>query len=80
MGRYKPSFSDQELLNFVKAHPASTASKLVERFNVTRQDIHHRMNKLIKKGFIMADVGARRRATLFYVTKNQPWRTKIHDK
>ncbi len=80
MGRYKPTFSDQEILSFVKYNPGCPTNKLVERFNVTRQDIHCRMTKLIKKGFVLADVGAGRRPTKYYVTKNQPWRARIHDK
>ena len=80
MGRYRATFSNQEILSFIKNSSSATTTELMLKFSVTRQDIHHRMTKLKKRGFIISEVGGGRKPTRYFVTKNQPWRAKIYDK
>jgi len=80
MGRYKPTFTDQELMNHLRKNPGTSATKMAERFNVSRQAMHYRLARMRKKGYLTLIIGAGRRPSKFYLTKNQPWRKKIHDK
>jgi len=80
VGKFKATFSDQELLSFVKRHPGSTTNELCDRYKVTRQDIHHRMKKLLKRGFLLVDVGRGRVQSKYTVTNYQPWRSGVTDK
>jgi DNA-binding MarR family transcriptional regulator len=80
MGRFRAKFSNQELLNYIRRHPGCSTNELVERFEVTRQDIHHRMKKLLKRGYLFIDVGHGRKPSRFTVTNHQPWRVKKHGK
>lgn len=79
MGRFRATFRDDELMNFISRNPGCTTNKLCERFNVTRQDIHHRMRKLMKKGFILIEVGRGRVPSKYFVTNNKPWRSRRHN-
>lgn len=78
MGRFKATFSNQEMLEYIYHHPGCTTNNLVERFGVTRQAVHHRVRKLKKRGLLLADVGHGRRPSKFTVTNRQPWRSRIH--
>ena len=80
MGKFKSTFSNQEILSFIKKHSGATTNELVLKFAVTRQDIHHRMTKLVKRGFVLVEVGGGRKPSKYFVTKNQPWRSRIYDK
>lgn len=75
MGKFRATFSNQELLDYVQHHPGCTTNDLVERFKVTRQDIHHRIKRLKKRGFLLVDVGHGRRPSKFTVTNNRSWRS-----
>ena len=78
MGKYKPTFSSQEMLEFIYRRPGCSTNELVERFKVTRQDIHHRTKKLVKRGLLLVDLGHGRKPSRFTVTKRQPWRVAKH--
>ena len=80
MGRYRATFSNQEILSFIEHNSSATTTELMLKFGVTRQDIHHRMTKLKKRGFIISEVGGGRKPTRYFVTKNQPWKARIRDK
>ena len=80
MGKYKATFSNQEILNFIKYNSSATTSELMLKFAVTRQDIHHRMTRLMRRGFVLSVPGSGRRPTKYFVTKNQPWKARIYDK
>lgn len=79
MGKFKATFSNQELLNFIQRHPGCTTNALVERFGVTRQDIQHRTKRLRKRGFLLVDVGHGRRPSRFTTTNNRRWRSGKHN-
>jgi len=75
-GRYKSTFTEQEVLNVIKQNPGITATRLAIRFSVSRQAMHHRLNKLIRKGFLKIDNGAGRRPNGYYTLDPTPWRRK----
>jgi len=79
-GRFKKKFSDQEILNYVFHNNWCTAPEIAERFEITRQGVHARMKKLIKKGLATSKPGARRIPTRFHVASNRPWKARIYDK
>jgi DNA-binding MarR family transcriptional regulator len=78
MSKYKPTFSNQEMLEYIYRHPGCSTNELVKRFKVTRQDIHHRAKRLVKRGQLLIDVGHGRRPSRFTVTKRQTWRVAKH--
>lgn len=80
MGRYKPKYSNVEILNYIKWNPGCTTNQIAEKFQLTRQGTHHRMKKLTKKGFLLTEVGRGRVGSRYTVTNHQPWRARIHDK
>jgi len=73
MAKFKATFSNQELLNYISRHPGCTTNELMEKFGVTRQDIHHRVYRLMKRGFLLVDVGHGRRPSKYTVTNHRPW-------
>ena len=80
MGRYRPKFSNAEILNWVSRNPGCTTNQIQERFKLTRQGAHHRMKKLAKKGFLLTEVGRGKVQSRYTVTNHQPWRARINAK
>lgn len=74
MGKFKATFSNQELLNYISLHPGCGTNELVEKFGVTRQDIHHRIHRLVKRGFLLVDLGHGRKQSKYTVTNYRPWK------
>jgi DNA-binding MarR family transcriptional regulator len=79
MAKFKATFSNQELLDFISRHPGCTTNALVERFAVTRQDIQHRTKRLRKRGFLLVEVGHGRRPSKFTATNNRSWKSGKHN-
>jgi DNA-binding MarR family transcriptional regulator len=79
MAKFRATFSNQELLDYIQHNPGCSTNDLVERFKVTRQDIQHRTKRLAKKGFLLVDVGHGRRPSCFHVTNNRRWRSGKRD-
>lgn len=79
MAKFKASFSNQELLDYIQHYPGCTTNELVLRFGVTRQDIQHRTKRLRKRGLLLVDVGHGRRPSRFTVTNNRSWRHGKHN-
>lgn len=80
MGRFRQTFLDEELLNFLKRHGTMTAKQLCERFDVSRQGMHKRLNSLERRGFIKMTRGNRRNPSLYSVKTTAPWRPLVKDK
>jgi hypothetical protein len=79
MGKFKATFSNQELLDFIQHNPGCTTNVLVIRFGVTRQDIQHRTQRLRKQGLLLVDLGHGRRPSRFTVNNNRRWRHGQHN-
>jgi predicted HTH transcriptional regulator len=80
MGKYKPKFNNAEILNWISRNPGCTTKQLEEKFELTRQGVHHRMKKLTKKGFLLIAVGRGKVQSRYTVTNHQPWRARLRDK
>jgi len=79
-GRYKPTFWNEQLINYLKLNAGMSCTKLAKHFAVSRQAMHYRLKRLEKKGWVSRARGAGRKADGWCINFLQPWRKKLHDK
>jgi predicted ArsR family transcriptional regulator len=77
MGKYKSTFTDYEILDFLASNRGASSLELALKFGITRQGVHFRMKRLIYKGWVFEDVGAGRNPTRYWAHKQKPWVHKI---
>ena len=79
-GRYRPTFRNDELINYLKLHLQQSCTALAKHFNVSRQAMHHRLKKLEKRGWVYRKHGAGRKPDRWTANFLQPWRKSVKDK
>lgn len=77
MAKYKPTFSNEEILAFIGRHPGVTTSDLRTRYKVTRQAINYRLNILEERGFLSKRLGQGQAPSEWWLAVDLPWRRKI---
>jgi predicted ArsR family transcriptional regulator len=77
MAQFKPRFTDWELLDFICRGDGRTSKEICEHFGLTRQAVHFRLRRLVRRGLVLSEVGSGRRPTKYWARTNKPWEHKF---
>jgi DNA-binding MarR family transcriptional regulator len=70
------SCTDWELLEYIGHKSGISCTDLANHYSITRQAMHQRLTPMVRKGFLYKEEGSGRRAGLYYVKRNKPWKRR----
>ena len=65
--------SDMDILETIAAKQPISCTNLAGVYDITRQAMHLRLTRLEKRGMVLKEPGAGRRAGLYNLKKSKPW-------
>jgi len=77
MGKYRSKYTDWEILEFVTRGKGVSTNELCLKFGMTRQAVHFRMTRLVRRGLVFIEVGSGKRPSKYWASTSKPWKHRI---